>query len=149
MGNRPAPVEIRQPRIVRIYLIGFSIVWCGFLVVIIALTHSGASVVPALMLVFGALLFSRLLRLGVVADDTGLLVRNNYRTKHYAWSDVEGFRVGGAMGGAWGKGIYVLLRNGEVVVLEATRRVAGLGRGAERLDGYLAALRAWLPPGGP
>lgn len=140
-------VHIRQPVALRIYVVGFGTVWCAMLVsfAVAGRGQGAVSVVPLLMLGFGATLMYRMLRVGVVADESGLLVRNSFRTKRFSWSEVEDFRVGGAaMGMPFGKVVHVLLRNGEVLTLDVTMRPWLFARGRARLDEYVQALRSWL-----
>jgi hypothetical protein len=147
-------VEIKPPTAQRVYIVAFGIFWCGFLTVTLVSAHSAASIVPLLMIAFGGTFFYRMYRLAVIADETGLLVRNNFRTKHLDRSEVEDFRVGRAtMGLPFGKMIHVLLRNGEIMTLDVTMRPWFFGSGPAKLESYLKALRGWLrttdhPPDG-
>jgi hypothetical protein len=82
-----------------------------------------------------------------VADESGLLVRNLYRTWRLPWDEVEDFRVGQAMMGMpFGKVIHVLLRNGEVVKVEVTIKPGVFSGGGVLLEQTLQRLRPWLPP---
>jgi hypothetical protein len=93
------------------------------------------------MLGLGESIVFLVLRLAVIADETGLVVRNNFGTEQLRWSEVEDFRVGAARGGQM---IHVLLRTGEFLPLDVTLRPALFGRGRRKLNSYLSALRAWL-----
>ena len=53
-----------------------------------------ASLVPLAMLAFGATIVYRTLRMGVDADEHGLVVRNGLRARRYSWHDIEDFRLG-------------------------------------------------------
>jgi hypothetical protein len=142
----PDAVVIRQPAALRVYLCGFGLVWFGFLVAI-GIRRGGASaLVAGFMLLLGGTLFYRMLRLSVVADEAGLLVHNNSRTKRYPWTEVEDFRVGApGMAMAIGKTVHVLLRDGTIVTLDVTTRPWFSKRAKAKLETYLAGLRAWLP----
>ena len=138
-------VEIRQPTIARVYIICFGLFWCGVLVDALLRRHSSADAAALLlMLGLGEGIVFLVLRLAVIADETGLVVRNNFGTEHLEWNEVEDFRVGGTTGGQFGKKIQVLLRNGDLIALDATLRLSISGRGRRELDSDLAALRAWL-----
>jgi hypothetical protein len=134
-------VVIRQPAAMRLYVLGFGIVWCGFLVTFLLDTGSP---LPVLMLAFGATIVYRTVRLGVFADVDGLRVRNNFSTKRFAWSEVEDFRLGPpSMGLPVGKVIHVLLRDGTIMALDVTTRPFGRAK----LERNLVALRSWLSAG--
>ena len=138
-------VEIRPPMAQRIYIVAFGIIWCGFLVVAIVATHSATSIVPLIMIAFGATMFYRMFQLSVIADETELLIRNHFGTKHIERSEIEDFRVGRAtMGMPFGKVIHVLLRNGEIMTLDVTMRPWFFGNGPAKLESYLTSLREWL-----
>lgn len=141
----PEPLRIRQPTALRVYMGAFGIVWCGFIAGGLAdLVPRPESLILLGMLAFGALLTYRMVRLEVVADASGLLIRNYYRTKRYDWSEVEDFRVGGSMlGMPRGKVIHALLVDGEVVTLDVTMRPWAFGRAIETRDRYLRQLREW------
>ena len=140
------PLRIRQPIAVRVYTGVFGLIWCGFVATgFLSLVPRPESLIPLGMLVFGATLTSRLVRVEAVADDSGLLVRNYYRTRTYKWSEVEDFRLGNpTMGLPIGKVIHVLLASGEITTLDVTMRPLLLSRGKEKLDGYIRQLRAWV-----
>ena len=78
------PVEIRLPYGFRIYIVIFGVVWCGFVVSAVFTVDSAAVVIPLLMLAFGGTLVFRMASLAVFADDSGLRVRNYFRTKRFS-----------------------------------------------------------------
>lgn len=142
----PEPLRIHQPIAVRVYIGIFGVVWCGFVAAgFVSLAPHPDSLILFGMFAFGATLTYRLFRLEAVADDSGLLVRNYYRTRTYKWPEVEDFRLGSpTMGLPIGKVIHVLLANGEIMTLDVTMRPWLLRRGKQKLDGYLRQLRAWV-----
>lgn len=139
-------LTIRQPIGIRIYGLVFGLVWCGLLLAAIVGTASSSepgSVVPlAAMLAFGVTICWRTSTTSVKAEAAGLLVRNYFSTKRFAWSEVEDFRVGGPMFGLpIGRVVHLLLRNREVVTLDATMRSWLLGGSRQRLDSWVEDLR--------
>lgn len=140
------PLRIRQPTALRIYIVAFGVFWCGIVAVgFVSLVPRPEALIPLGMLMFGGSLTYRMFRLEVVADGTGLLIRNYYRTHRYHWEDVEDFRLGSPMMAMpFGKVIHALLANGEIVTLDVTMRPWLLGRGREQRDRYLRDLRKWV-----
>jgi hypothetical protein len=127
------PTEIRQSAAMRVYAVFgsgsealftlfFGVVWVAFI--------------------------ARSALLRILADQAGLHVRNFFRTQHFRWEEVEDFRLGRPMSGLpLGWVIYALLRNGEVVTLEATSSNWRLRFGGRaRAEQFLNMLREWLPP---
>ena len=141
----PEPLRIGQPILLRVYIGAFGVVWCGLVAAgFLDLVPRPESLLLLGMFAFGASLTYRMFRLEVVADPSGLLIRNYYRTRRYDWSEVEDFRVGGPMlGMPFGQVIHALLVNGEVVTLDVTMRPWAFGRGAVR-ERYLRQLREWV-----
>jgi hypothetical protein len=142
----PEPIRLRQPTALRVYIGAFGIFWCGIVAIgFVGLLPGPEALIPLGMLGFGGSLMYRSFRLEAVADDTGLLIRNYYRTRRYDWGDVEDFRLGSPMlGMPFGKVIHVLLTNGEIVTLDVTMRPWLFGRGREQRDRYLQQLREWV-----
>lgn len=143
------PVEIRHPAAIRIYVVALIVFWVG------ALVWGGLPApfdVPILVFMgtLGVALAARIRMLELVADDSGLLVRNFFRSWRFKWAEVEDFRLGTPpMGMPFGRAIHVLLRNGEVIAVDITASNWGLlfgGRKA-KLAQLLKRLREWLPPG--
>lgn len=137
---------MRQPAAVRVYIICFSLLW-----IVLSATSMIASPfntpIAMILIVFGLALGIRIMFLKVVADESGLLVRNFFRTRHFGWDEVEDFRWGRpVMGMPFGQVIYLLLRNGEVVTLDisASHWAFAFGRKAKR-EQMLQGLREWLP----
>jgi hypothetical protein len=142
MGQR---VEIRMPIAIRIYGVCFGLVWVGFLIV--AITRSGPSQIPfaVFMAIIGVAFIYRIDSMKVVADGSGLLVRNLLRTWRFRWGEVEDFRLGRSMMAMpFGQVIHVLLRNGEVVTADVTVRPWILFGGRAKLERTLRELRRWL-----
>ncbi len=138
-------LEIRLPYGFRIYILIFGIVWCGFVVSALFTADSGVVLIPLLMLVFGGTLIFRMANLAVIADDSGLRVRNYFRTKQFTWSEVEDFRIGSPAMMPYGKAVHALLRDGEMIALDATMGPWFFGRSRAKLEGYVSDLRSWLP----
>ncbi len=95
----------------------------------------------------GVALAARIQMLKRVADDSGLLVRNFFRSWRFKWAEVEDFRLGTPpMGMPFGRAIHVLLRNGEVIAVDITPSNRGLLFGVRkaRLEQLLKRLREWL-----
>jgi PH (Pleckstrin Homology) domain-containing protein len=142
----PARVVLRAPALARAYTVVFGVVWCGFVALgLVAAIGAGSpgAVIPLIMLGFGAAFMTRLFIMIVVADETGLLVRNLYRTRHFGWSQVEDFRIGASTGFRRRKSIYVLLRDGEIFPLEVTD--PQFYGASAKLPSHLDRLRSWLP----
>jgi hypothetical protein len=100
-------------------------------------------------LVGGPLIYTQS-KLVVVADETGLYVRNQRGKRRFDWSEVEGFRRGVDRRTLVG---YVLLQGGEVLPLDATKTWPTKGN-VGRLDAQLRRLRSCRPhlggaPSGP
>ena len=135
-------VEIRQPILLRLYVGAFAMLWCG---VLLGAVLTAFNVIPLFMLAFGLTFMYRMFSLAVVADESGLLVRNNFRTRRFRWDEVEDFRIGGPMMNMpFGKVIHVLLHNGEIMTLDVTMRPWILGGGRAKLEHHLRELKAWV-----
>jgi hypothetical protein len=82
------------------------------------------------------------LRVVVVADPQGMLVRNFLETRRYAWGEVEEVRTSSELVYSM---LHVVLRhNGELFPLHATRRLWPSQRDDAKLDRQAADLRAWI-----
>jgi len=137
-------VEIRQPLLLRIYIIGFGVVWVGLLIRSIVTSPESGIGVAIVMIVIGVAFMTRIASLKCVADGSGLFVRNFFSSRRLAWAQVEDFRLGRPMAAPFGYVIHVLLLDGGVLTLDAT--AWGLfGRGNTKRERALASLRAWLP----
>jgi hypothetical protein len=140
------PFVMRQPVAVRVYIICFSLLW---------IVLSAASMIPSpfntpiamILIIIGLAVGIRSVSLKCVADESGLLVRNFFATRHFGWDEVEDFRWGRpVMGMPFGQVIYLLLRNGEVVALDISASYWGFPFGRRpRLEQLLQRLREWLP----
>lgn len=136
--NAPSPIRIRH-----------STVW-RTVIAITAFSQVGALVAgwygpmpgPLLIIVNGTLYY-HLFRSEAAADQSGLLVRNFLRrTRRFAWSEVQDFRLGTPFPGIpVGEVIQVLLTKGKIVPLDVTTRLRSASR---KGDDYLAALREWV-----
>jgi Bacterial PH domain len=139
------PIEFRQPAPVRIYFVCFALLWVGSLVAFGIRSPSDA-LITVLMSAIGVAFIIRIWSVKFVADESGLVVRNFFRTLRLGWGEVEDFRLGTMMGMPFGRVVHVLLRNGEVVTLDITAShwtfVFG-GRAKQEL--MLQRLREWLP----
>lgn len=140
-------LELRLPRLMRWYVRGFSLFWCGTVtvfVVVLATKGAGAVFVPILMLAFGVTLAYRLWRLGVSAHGDELVVRNHFRTRRLRRAEVEGFRMAPAEQLPFTGALYVLLRDDTLMRLDVTIRPTIRRFGKATLETQLAELRRWL-----
>jgi hypothetical protein len=142
----PEPLRIHQPTALRAYIGAFGVFWCGIVAVgFFGLVPQPEALIPLGMLAFGGSLTYRMVRLEVVADDAGLLIRNYYKTRRYSWAEVEEFRLGSAtLGMPFGKVIHALLANGEIVTLDVTMTPALFARGRKRRERHLRQLQEWV-----
>lgn len=145
------PIRIRLPRLVRLYVVAFSVVWCGMAGsgLAAALARGSPVVIIAIfMLISEAVLAFRLFRLAVISEQGSLVVRNVWRSRGLPRADVEGFRVGaGPMGQPFMKCLYALLKDETLVSLDVTARPMFIPKSMQRLDRHLQALRTWLDQG--
>jgi hypothetical protein len=134
----PSPIRIRHSTVWRtvIAVTAFSQVGALFA------GWYGPMPRPLFIIVNGTLYY-HLFRSEAAADQSGLLVRNFLRrTRRFAWSEVEDFRLGSPFPGiSVGKVVEVLLTNGKFVPLDVTTRLRSAGR---KGDDHLAALREWV-----
>jgi hypothetical protein len=103
--------------------------------------------IARILIVIGVAVGIRSVSLKCVADESGLLVRNLLGTRRFGWGEVEDFRWGRpVMGVPFGRVIYALLRNGEVVALDisASYWTFPFGRRPSP-EQLLQRLREWLP----
>jgi hypothetical protein len=80
-------------------------------------------------------------RMTVIADATGLTIRNLLTTHHVARRRVRGFRLGGSRGEYPGRAIRAVLEDGSTIVLAATGSYIGRAPAHGR---QLAELGDWL-----
>jgi Bacterial PH domain len=141
---RPEPVVIRLAVFIRVYSAGFAVLWFGFLIFFLSRsTLADVPVAIAMMGLGGAMMF-RLNSLRVVADESGLIVCNVFRTWRFSWDEVEDFRLGRpTMGMPFGKVIHVLLRNDEVITADVTA-MSWFFLGRVKQQQALQKLRAWV-----
>lgn len=142
------PLEIRPPAVLRVYVVCFGVPWVGLLVAAILNSPLSTTPIAAVMIVVGLALVVRMPSLKVIADASGVLIRNFYRTWRFRWAEVEDFRLGRAtMAMPFGKVIHMLLKDGEVVTMDVTATGWGVWFGGkERREQMLQRLRKWLPP---
>jgi hypothetical protein len=143
------PTEIRQPVAMRIYLLLFSLLFIGTVLVPHGVGSGSDVVLVPVFLVVSVAFFGRIASLRVLADESGLHVRNFLRTQHFQWDEVEDFRLGRPMMSLpFGWVIHALLRNGEVATLDITANRWGFGSGGrQKREEMLRRLRGWLPSG--
>jgi hypothetical protein len=147
------PVTILLPRPLRIYSIAFGFVWCGFLLfMFVALIIAGGGpvlifplAVITVMLGFGAPFIYRSIRLAVIAEGDQLIVRNRAGTRRFHREEVEGFRLGAAQ--TFGKTIYLLLGNDDIVGLDVSVRSGFMAGTRDRQLADLIRLQAWVAEG--
>jgi len=91
------PTEIRQPVAMRIYLLLFSLLFVGTVLVPDGVGSGSDVVLIPVFLVVGVAFFGRIASLRALADESGLHVRNFVRTQHFQWDELEDFRLGRPM----------------------------------------------------
>jgi hypothetical protein len=140
--------EIRQPAAMRIYFVFFGLLWVGALLVPNGIRSGSDALLILLVGVVGVAFIARIASLRVLADESGLHVRNFFRTQHFPWEEIEDFRLGRPMSGLpFGWVIHVLLTNEEVVTLDVTASNWSLAFGGrEKREQVLNTLREWLRP---
>ncbi len=152
-------VLIRPPAWARTYLLGFSIFWSSFFVQE-AVGSSGRQIfAPILIGALGLLFAIRMADEKIVANEGGVFIRNSLRTWRLGWAEVQGFEVGRPAIRYWktiveypalfGRQIHVILRNGEVVPVEASMRLWRSTGSKTKTDRMLADLCAQLPTSSP
>lgn len=138
-------VMIRQPLVLRIYVIAFLIFWEGTLVRTLLLHARGGAI--AFLVVFAALGLAfgyRLFRIGVRSGPDGTLtVRNNVSTRVFTGPEIEAFRLGISGNRLGEQSLQVLLRDGTVFRLDIGRTASGPGR--KRNARSVQSLTNWLP----
>jgi hypothetical protein len=136
------PYVIRPPIMLRIYVAVFLCLWCGGVVAFASPTQGRpAIVVPGLMIGFALTLGYLLVRSSVTCHDDHLLVRNHLCTRRVARSEVEGFRIGTKGSQPLTRTVFVLLRGGTVLALDAAERLSVLGRGKAQVRSDCARCR--------
>jgi len=125
--------------------VGFACLWVGLLVAAGIRSPSDAAI-TSVMAALGTVFIIRIWSIRLVADESGLLVRNFFRTWRFRWDEVEDFRLGRPiMGMPVGWVIHALLRNGEVVTPDITTYSGFPFSGKARQEQKLKRLREWLP----
>ncbi len=140
------PTQIQQPLAMRIYCLLFGLFVVGTMVP--PAIRSGADGIFVLLFTaVGATFIARVASVRVLADESGLHVRNTFRTQHFRWDEVEDFRFGRPIGGLpFGWVIHVLLGSDEVVTLDIALYNWALAFGASaKREQVLNRLREWLP----
>jgi Bacterial PH domain len=133
---------MRQPAAATIFLICsmLLLLWFGVLVVV---SPSGISLIGLGVIGVVLALAARTLLLKVVANESGLFVRNTLRTRRFTWNEVEDFALGQQLGADV---VNVLLRNGHVVPLDVTSISWPFVRGeTAKREQTMETLRQWLP----
>ena len=139
------PVEIRMPIAIRVYGVCFGLLWVGTLIAMTTRARSSQIPFAVLMGIVGVAFIYRVFGMKVVADGSGLLVRNLYRTWRFRRDEVEEFRLGRSVPALpFGQVIHVLLRNGEMVTADVTMRPWILFGGRAKLERTMHELRRWL-----
>ena len=145
------PVELRPPRLLRAYVVVFTVLWCAGVAtagVRGLLAGQPSALVTLPMLGLGALLGFRLSRLGVRADGRSLTVRNNWSSRVLSRDDIEGFRTSPTSGSLpFAHTVQVLLRDQTVLPLDVTTQALPLRRSRTRLLERVEQLRAWHAQG--
>jgi hypothetical protein len=141
------PTLIQQPLAMRIYCLLFGLLVVGTMVPS-AIRSGPDGILILLFVAVGVTFIARVASLRVLADESGLHVRNFFRTQHFRGDEVEDFRLGRPMGGLpFGWAIHVLLRNEEVVTLDVAVYSWSLAFGSRvKREQVLNGLRQWLPP---
>lgn len=111
-----------------------------------SLRHAGALVPQALLLACDVACF-RALRLGVIACEQGLVVRNYLRTYRLGWDEVAGFRLEPPPTRLVGWELKLAMRSGSSAGLDATKRLLRRGDAQDRstLEATRRRLQAWVP----
>jgi hypothetical protein len=151
--SRPV-LTFRAPRLARLYVAVFGLVWCGG--VAYALVRTAASdeaplataLIPVVMLSFGGTFLVRTLRLGVDVHADRLEVRNLWRTERVERAQITDVRVGDGPIGSFGRTAHLLTRDHGLVRLDVVASNLPFGRGRRRLDERVERLRRW-PAGDP
>lgn len=148
-------VEIRTPRVGRIFIVAFGVLWCGFglfIAVFLALSGTPFALVPLAMVAVGASLGFSYSRLRVLADSDQLVVRNYFRTHRVGGGRIKEFAIGkrGGVSAAphsfsigWEFVIEARLDDDTLVPLEATRWSRLVPWAGPTLNGQLADLQDW------
>jgi hypothetical protein len=138
---------IRVPLAMRIYTVVFAFLWCGWLtwlVVTAADDGKPASIVTALLFIaFGIAVCARISRAAVLLQSDVLVVRGQLRTRRISRAQIEGFRSGTTPPLSIGRVVYVLLRDGSLIMLEATAGLYRSARGRTLLADRVALLETW------
>jgi hypothetical protein len=136
---------MRQPVAATIFLICsmLLLLWFGVLVV---MSPSGIPLIGLGLIGVVLALAARTLLLKVVANESGLLVRNTLRTRRFTWNEVEDFALGQQLTRLGADVVNVLLRNGHVVPLDVTSISWPFVRGGTaKREQIMETLRQWLP----
>jgi hypothetical protein len=131
---------MRQPWVMRVYVMGFLVVWVtAILWTTIRQSHGPSIAVGVVFIAFGVVLCYRLSRLGATSEADGTLtIHNNLGTRRLSRADIEDFRL--STSARFGpQSIQVLLRDGTAYGIDVTKSIRPR-RNAERLE----ALRVWL-----
>ena len=143
-------IQIRPPLAIRLYIVGFGILWTVSLstnlVRSIGNGHASDAAGLLVMLAFGVGVSYLIGGAAVVTHGDDLLVRNTWRRRRIPREAIDDFRAGGVSGKPWGVEIYALLKDGSILPLDASRRYgpAILRRDRTGRAQRLVMLREWL-----
>jgi hypothetical protein len=140
-------IRIRAPLALRVYVAAFVAAWVALGAAAAHEAGRAAAIVPAVIVVAGLAFAWLLFRVRVDSDGDELVVRNHLRTQRLRRGEIEAFRLGRPSYQPFGELVYVLLRDGSVVALDATNRASLTGPGRRRLAARLDELRAWQAEG--
>jgi hypothetical protein len=143
------PIEIRQPQLIRVAVLLFGIGWCAFvgtMAVETVLDGDPIAIAPVLLLAFGVVLVSRLVRVRVVAEVDRLVVRNMGPGGTVLRGEIQDISVDAAPFPVPMSTTSLVLSNGKTLRLDALGRTFLPGDG-RRVANDVAKLQAWLHPG--
>lgn len=142
-------VRLRPPFVLRAFGFAFLLVWFA----VVALTvgrrvasgATGPAIIAGVLLVAGMVIGYRVLRVGLDAHGSRLIVRNHLYTRTLDRSEIEDFRLGKPPGGNLpiGKAVYIMLANGSVLPVEATGNPLPGKTGRALAEEHLKRLRNW------
>lgn len=140
---------VRLRPAVRASLIVFVLVECAVLIPICVVASVDdvplVAVIAALMLA-GVVAFTyRMIRVSMIFSPDELVVRNFFRTRQVARTDVEKIQMGAITDWPFRGNITLLLRDGAVLPLDiAGRRLPLTGRGRAVVDERRRRLQSWI-----
>lgn len=144
VDGKSTRVAIRQPMLLRVYVVGYLVFWTGTITWTTVLRNHGSAVaIGLLFILFGIAIGYRMLQLGVHSGPDGTLtIRNSLGRRRLTRAEIEDFRFGTNGGRLGMQSIHVLLRDGTVYRIDVTNTALGLGR--KRNTASMGSLKAWL-----